>query len=160
MTTASRARQDNAALVASARQAIHDPQSLDYGDLHLAAVIERLDDVTVDYLRRLEELRGDVTLRDELIAALEDDKRELLEDGMRQAVTIARLEKTDTENKQRLCEAQRKAEDLTRDMAGALAEITELFSRARSIRLYDVDRARPLELTSQEAPRMAAAGGN
>jgi hypothetical protein len=110
--------------------------------------------------RAIEEIHGDVKLRDELIAALEDDKRELLEDGMRQAVTIARLEKTDTENKQRLCEAQRKAEDLTRDMAGALAEITELFSRARSIRLYDVDRARPLELTSQEAPRMAAAGGN
>lgn len=125
---------------------------------HLAGT--RLDEILGEAMTAIEELRGDVKLRDELLAALEEEKRELLEDGMRQAVTIARLEKTDTENKQRLCEAQRRAEDLTRDMAGALAEITELFSRARSIRLYDVDRARPLELTSQEAPRMAAAGGN
>ena len=105
---------------------------------------------------RDEDLRADIKLRDELIAALEDDKRELLADGFRQAQTITRLEATDTENKQRLCAAQKTAEDLTRDMAGALSEITELFNRARGIQLYNRAPAQSHGVTIHEAPRMAA----
>ena len=104
--------------------------------------------------RTIEELRGDVALRDALLAALDDDKRELLEDGARQTQTIARLEATDTARAIRLCEVQKQKEDLVRDLSGALAEITELFNRAQGIVVYD--RTPPRDLIIHEAPRMVA----
>jgi hypothetical protein len=100
--------------------------------------------------RAIEELRGDVKLRDGLIAALEDDKRELLEDGMRQAMTIARLEAMDTEKTQRLIAAEREVEEITRCAAAALEDVTVLFNRCNGARIRRGGPARPLGVRRAE----------
>ena len=153
---------NNAAQVA---QFLETPGSIEEGRARIVELLadagKHVGELYVEnelLIAALDVLRADIKLRDELLAALEDDKRELLDDGLRQAKTIERLEATDTENKLRLCEAQKKAEDLTRDMAGALTEITELFNRARGIQLYHRAPARPHGVTTHEAPRMVAAG--
>ena len=109
-----------------------------------------------EHERTIDELRGDVKLRDELIATLEDDKRELLEDGLRQAQTIARLEAINTEHATRLCAVQKQKEDLVRDLGDALSEVTDLFNRAQGIVVYDRTPARPRDTIIHEGPRMAA----
>jgi hypothetical protein len=63
---------------------------------------DRLVELLTDAGMHVADLYAEVTLRDGLITALEEDKRFLLDENLRLAGTLLRLEATDTRNKQDL----------------------------------------------------------
>ena len=75
-------------------------------DEHIGDAGDRLVELITDAGMHVADLHAEVTLRDGLITALEEDKRFLLDENLRLAGTLLRLEATDTRNKQELIVAR------------------------------------------------------
>lgn len=119
-----------------------------------------------DARRLLEGVTADIQALQDFSRAQSAELLELREQGLHDAQCINRLEALNTkltqeaaESRRLVADAQGASEDLVRDLAPILEEVTAAFNFANRIRASLVAVRTPAGVTTTEAPRVAAAGG-
>ena len=168
--------EDNLAMVEAVRALLrHEPENRPFAVVsreHLKAVVERLDDVSDEYQKKLDEANGEIehlrvilderddqirTMLDErrnyqtLLAARDESLQNIRDIHVRDCRFIERLERANSTLHQSLAEEQRERELLVASVANAMGELSEFFRQANALR----GRGTPRSIT-HEPPRIAA----